>query len=211
VLVGALIAGVAAFAIAREDDGESIVAAVTPEETVASDDDETPTAPPQGSPAASPSPTPTARPSTPTPVPATASPSQTVTAAPATPVATTPAATGSTAAATAPATPAPATISPTPGGPPSFTFGGFEGSCAPISAIMHVENVNQPTSIGGTWTRTDGNTVITVEPLTIEPADPGSVFTIRFPTVAPLTPGLYTFAATVDGVVVAASSTQITC
>jgi hypothetical protein len=83
--------------------------------------------------------------------------------------------------------------------------------CAPVEAVVNVENITRRITISGRWVQDGGATVIDVAPLPIDPAPPGSVVTVRFPTVAPLTPGQYTFTAFADDVVVATASTPITC
>jgi hypothetical protein len=94
-------------------------------------------------------------------------------------------------------------------GSPTYAFTGFEGTCAPVSAVVSISNVTRPITLAATWS---GPTVITVGPLTIQPpADPASIVSVRFPTVAPLTPGNYTFTATADGAGIVAAATSITC
>jgi hypothetical protein len=218
VLAGALAAAVVAFVLVSENgderDPSGIVGAVTPDVDAGGGPAGSPTgsAPAAATtadaavaqaPAASVEATSSPEPTTPTSTPAPATPG--VVAEPA----------GGNAAAPQPAAPSvtAATPSTTPqaAGPPRYTFAGFEGACAPISAVLDIEEVNRPLTIAGTWTRSGGTTVITVAPVQLSPQPAGSIVTVRFPTVAPLTPGLYTFAATVDGTVVASESTEISC
>lgn len=217
VLAGALAAAVVTFVLVRENgderDPSGIVGAVTPDvdtgsEPAGSPTGSAPAAATTADAAVAQAPAATAQ--------ATSSPeaaTPTSTPAPATPGAATQPAGGSAAAPQPPAPSATATASSTPqaAGPPRYTFAGFEGACAPVAAVLEIEEVNRPLTIAGTWTRSGGTTVITVAPVTLSPQPAGSIVTVRFPTVAPLTPGLYTFVATVDGTVVASESTEISC
>jgi hypothetical protein len=205
-LIGGLAAGLVAFALLRDDGGND---AVGPAVEAPGDRGGQPL-PESVAPAAQtpePSPTPLPATATPTATPIPEEPSPTPTAPLPTPTPTARSGLSVPATATASATPPPP---PTPG-PPRYTFAGFNGTCAPVEAIVNVENLTTPVTISGRWVQDGGSTVISVEPLVLQPMAPGAVVTVRFPTVAPLTPGQYTFTAVAGGAVVVTASTAITC
>jgi hypothetical protein len=207
-LIGAIAAGVVSFALLNDDgdDGALPAATASPAEertavAAATVAEETGT-PPTPAPERSPQPTPTrpaaAASATPTAAPATRTAQAESTVVRPTPV-----------PQASPATPASGTPTAVPD--TTFTFAGFEGTCAPVFAVLRLENVSEPVTIDAAWTNAAGATVITVQPLTIEPVPPGAVVTAKFPTVAPLSPGRYYFTAEADGVNVASDSVDITC
>jgi hypothetical protein len=213
VLIGGIAAGVAVFALANDDDDDETAtaaaateaapatpASATVERSAVSNAAPVGTTPAQPTPAspvpATPTPTPTAVPPTPTPVPPTPAPAQSAAPQPS-PAPTQPAASGANPTGTAT-------------GAPVFTFAGFQGQCAPVMALVRVENVSRTISMSGEWRNSLGilNTV-SIPPFGPNPA--GDVVTVGFPTVAPITPGPYTFTAMADGIVVASGSVQIAC
>jgi hypothetical protein len=200
VLLGAIIAGVVAFVLMNDDDDDDTAVAAEPSASPAASPSAS--ASPAGSPA-----TRTAQAVSPTPTLTTAASTPTPTAAPPTPTSAS-ATNPPQPTATQPPAQTPNPTQPPPPSTPSFTFAGFQGACAPVSGVVTVQNVTQPITMAATWT---GPTTINVGPFTIQPEAPGTVFTVGFPTVAPLTPGTYTFTATADGAVVATGSTNITC